>query len=310
MQVLIYGGTRFIGKKVVDNLLASGHQITLISRREALPHPQLNSIKIEREDSYGCLDDMHFDCILDFVAYDVKAVETAVSLMPHTPYIFISTAWIDVYKTGARRFMSFEDSYVRRKIEAEQFLAKIRQHGGKAIICRLPVALGADDHSERFKFYTTRLLTNKSVILPGGGASKTRIAFRDDVAAALSALVTRYDICDELIYEALPDTEISLAEWVGFMAKRLGVEANLVNLDPDFIEGACPEYLDMEPLWREGSYSLSHPNLFKMMQVPITGYRDWISVLCELPEMTSQTGKNPFLQPDVLLREQEFLKRL
>jgi len=310
VRVLIYGGTRFIGKKVVDNLLASGHQVTLISRREASPHPQLNSIKTERENSYECLGDMHFDCILDFMAYDVKAVEAAVSLMPETPYIFISTAWIDVYKTGARRFLSFEDSYVRRKIEAEAFLEKVHQHGRKVIICRLPITLGADDHSERFKFYTTRLLTNKGLILPGGAACKTRIAFRDDVAAALSALVTRYDICDALIYEALPDTEISLAEWVGFMAKRLGVEANLVNLEPDFIEGAFPEYLDMEPLWREGSYSLSHPNLFEMMKVPVTGYREWISVLCELPEMTSQTGKNTFLQPDVLLREQEFLKRL
>ncbi len=94
------------------------------------------------------------------------------------------------------------------------------------------------------------------------------------------------------------------------MTKRLGVEANLINLEPDFIEGAFPEYLDMEPLWREGSYSLSHPNLFEMMKVPVTGYREWISVLCELPEMTSQTGKNTFLQQDVLLREQEFLKRL
>ena len=80
MRVLIYGGTRFIGKIVVDNLLASGHQVTLISRREASPHPQLNSIKIEREDSYGFLGEMHFDCILDFMAYEVKAVETAVSL--------------------------------------------------------------------------------------------------------------------------------------------------------------------------------------------------------------------------------------
>ncbi len=308
MRVLIYGGTRFIGKKVVDNLLASGHQVTLISRREASLHPQLNSIKTEREDSYRCLGEMYFDCILDFMAYDVKAVEAAVSLMPDTPYIFISTAWIDVYKTGARRFLSFEDSYVRRKIEAEAFLEKVHQHGRKVIICRLPITLGADDHSERFKFYTTRLLSNKSLILPGGATCKTRIAFRDDVAAALSALVTRYDICDEVIYEALPDTEFSLAEWVGFMAKRLGVEANLVNLEPDFIEGSFPGYLDMEPLWREGSYSLSHRNLFEMMDVPVTPYQDWISALCELPEMINQTGRNAFLQSDVLLREKEFLR--
>ena len=308
MDVLIYGGTRFIGKKVVDNLLASGHQVTLISRRAASPHPRLTGIKAEREDSYTRLGDRQFDCILDFMAYDVQAVEAAVSLMPDTPYIFVSTAWIDVNKTGARRFLSFEDSYVRRKIEAEAFLQNIRRHGRKAIICRLPITLGADDHSERFKFYTSRLLANKGVILPGGGNNKTRIAFRDDVAAALSALVVRTDSCEEMIYDVLPDAEISLMEYVGLIAKELGVEAHLVNLEPDLIEGYCPGYLDMEPLWREGPYSASYPNLFEMMQVPVTGYRDWISVLCKLPEMTNQSGKNAFLQSDVLLREKEFLR--
>ena len=197
-----------------------------------------------------------------------------------------------------------------RKIEAEDFLENIRKHGRKAVICRLPITLGADDHSERFKFYTTRLLTNKGLILPGGGSGRTRIAFRDDVAAAISALVARNAICKELIYDALPDTEISLAEFVEFIAKGLGVESNPMNLEPDIIEESCPGYLDIEPLWREGSYSLSHPNLFEMMQVPVTAYREWISGLCELPEMMNQTGKNSFLQSDVLLQEREFLERL
>lgn len=310
MQILIYGGTRFIGKKVIANLLTSGHQVTVISRRAASPHPHLTSINTERENSYEYLGDTHFDCILDFMAYDVKAVEDALSLMPDTPYIFISTAWIDVYRTGARCFLPFEDSYVRRKIEAEDFLENIRKHGRKAVICRLPITLGADDHSERFKFYTTRLLTNKGLILPGGGSGRTRIAFRDDVAAAISALVARNAICKELIYDALPDTEISLAEFVEFIAKGLGVESNPMNLEPDIIEESCPGYLDIEPLWREGSYSLSHPNLFEMMQVPVTAYREWISGLCKLPEMMNQTGKNSFLQSDVLLQEREFLERL
>lgn len=310
MDFLIYGGTRFIGKKVVDNLLASGHQVTVISRREASPHPQLTSIKTEREDSYGRLADMHFDCIIDFMAYDVNAVEAAVGLMPKTLYVFVSTAWIDVYKTGARRFLSLEENYVRKKIEAEAFLENICRHSRKAIICRLPITIGADDHSERFKFYTTRLLANKGLILPGGGNSKTRIAFRDDVAAAVSALVVCNDPCEETIYDVLPDAEISLAEYVSLIAKGLGVEAKILELEPDFIEGVYPGFLDKEPLWREGSYSLSHQNLFEKTQVPVTSYREWISVLCGLSEMRSLSGKNAFLRSDVMLREQGLLKRL
>ena len=309
MHVLVYGGTRFIGKTVVDNLLLCGHQVTLVSRREARSHPRLTRIKAEREDSYTHLGDTHFDCILDFMAYDVEAVQAATALMPNTLYIFISTAWIDLHKTGERCFLPFEDNYVRRKIEAEDFLKHVYQHSGKVIICRLPITLGADDHSERFKFYTTRLLTNKGVILPGSGNIKTRIAFRDDVAAALSALVTRNDKFRELIYDALPDTEISLREYLGFIAKEVGVDANLVNLEPDLIDESCPGYLDIEPLWRECSYPLSHPNLFELTEVPVTSYRKWISVLCKLSEMTNQNGKNAFLRSDVLLREREILKR-
>ena len=103
------------------------------------------------------------------------------------------------------------------------------------------------------------------------------------MAAALSALVVRTNSCEEMIYDVLPDAEISLVEYVGLIARELGVEAHLVNLKPDLIDGYFPGYLDMEPLWREGPYSASYPNLFEMMQIPVTGYQTGYQFFASYP---------------------------
>lgn len=308
MRILVYGGTRFIGKKVVWKLLKFGHEVTLISRRETLPHPRLTIIKSEREDCYKLIVDKSFDRILDFIGYDIEAVKSAVTLMPNTPYIFISTAWIDVFETGVREFLPHEINYLKNKIEAEKFLKNIYANSGLVTICRLPITFGEDDHSERLKFYIRRILVNKSLFLPAGGTTMTQIAFCDDVAWALQALVETHNVHLDLIYDVLPVKEISLAEFAGLIMKSLQVKAKIISCDLKSLKRLYPEYLKIEPLWREGPYRSLYPNLFQKMQVPLTRYDEWLKVLCSLPEMKNDEQKHTFLHKDFLAKELALIK--
>jgi len=310
MKILVFGGTRFIGKKVVDVFLSAGHEVTLVSRRAAEPHHLLFCVRAEREDSYNRICNIEFDCIIDFMAYDVGAVEAVARLMPSTPYIFVSTAWIDVYKNGLRQFLPFEEAYVRRKIEAEEFLKNVSFVGRNITICRLPITLGAGDHTERFKFYTSRILVNRGLILPDGGKIKTRFAFLDDVAMALAALATKEPLFQETIFDVLPDEEICLAEFVDLLSEGLGVDVRIFDLKRDVVDRCFSGYLDFEPLWREATYTANHPNLFEYVGGACSKYSEWILELCKLPEMRNEIGKSTFLQLDALRREKELFMRL
>ena len=67
MKVLFYGGTRFVGKALVSNLLSKGHEIFVFTRGN-LPVPEnITHLKGDRsnDEDLKKLSDHSFDLIVD-----------------------------------------------------------------------------------------------------------------------------------------------------------------------------------------------------------------------------------------------------
>ena len=306
MKILVYGGTRFIGKEFVSRLLTAGHRVTVVSRRAAMQHSNLTVLHCEREEAVEYLVRQDFDQVVDFMAYDIDAVRSATGLMQDAPYLFLSTAWIDMFENGGRSFLPHEASYVSRKREAESFLEDLFRAGKKVSICRLPVTLGEEDHTERFKFYAQRVYSNKLLILPDGGEQISKFAFKGDVSCALAAFIEFENKCDSLIFDAHPIQSISLAQMTKIMARALGSDLRQVAISKKRLADQFPDYLKFDPLWREGSYSQKRPNLFTYTGSAVTSYEEWVSKLAKKPEMIKVKSKNIWLTQKFLKREQAF----
>lgn len=304
MKILVYGGTRFIGKEFVGRLLAAGHCVTLVSRRAAKRHSKLTVLHCEREEAAEYLVGQSFDQIVDFMAYNIDAVRSATDLMQDTPYLFLSTAWIDMFENGGRFFLPHEVSYVLRKREAEAFLENLFRAGKKVSICRLPVTLGEEDHTERFKFYAQRIHSTKLLILPDGGEKISKFVFKDDVCRALAAFIEFGNKHESLIFDAHPIQSISLAQMTMIMAKALGSDLRQVAISKKKLAVQFPDYLTFDPLWREGSYREIWPNLFKYTSSTATSYEEWVAKLVKKPEMIKIKSKNIWLTKKFLMREQ------
>src|SRR5690606_25033551 len=98
MRLLVIGGTRFVGKHIVEEAVRRGHELTLFNRG-SMPAPTGVSRVItgDRNTDLARLSDGHWDAVVDTSAYLPRQVRSAAALLePRVEhYLFIST--VSVY---------------------------------------------------------------------------------------------------------------------------------------------------------------------------------------------------------------------
>ena len=67
MQILILGGTRFLGKRVVEHFVPHDVEVTVLSRRRVGELRNVNFICADRTLGLKKLINRRFDLVLDFI---------------------------------------------------------------------------------------------------------------------------------------------------------------------------------------------------------------------------------------------------
>ena len=98
LKVLFYGGTRFVGKALVSNLLSKGHEIFVFTRGN-LPVPQnINHLKGDRsnDEDLKKLSDHSFDLIVDSSGRKLEDTQRLLEFsgLPNYRFIYISSAGV------------------------------------------------------------------------------------------------------------------------------------------------------------------------------------------------------------------------
>ncbi len=67
MRLLILGGTKFVGRHLVDAARARGHDVVLFNRGKTNPRAfrDLEHVKGDRERDLGALAGRNFDAVID-----------------------------------------------------------------------------------------------------------------------------------------------------------------------------------------------------------------------------------------------------
>src|SRR4051812_22616540 len=116
MDVLVMGGTRFVGYHLVWRLLAGGHRVTLVNRG-TLGDPfgaRVERLVADRTtaDLGALLGERRFDAAVDFAAYhpgDVRQVLAALGGGRVGHYVFISTGQVYLVREPRPRPAREED---------------------------------------------------------------------------------------------------------------------------------------------------------------------------------------------------------
>jgi nucleoside-diphosphate-sugar epimerase len=252
LDVLLIGGSGFLGHPVARALLEAGHRVATLTRgARALPEGvrALTADRTDRESLARVLEGQRFDLTVDFLVYDAIDIE-ALLFVPYAAlgrYVMISTGQVYMVTEGARPPFREDDAegavveepaidsadhgqweYGVGKRRAERTLLSLRStHGVRAAILRLPMIQGEADGSRRLWAYLERMLDGGPLVLPDGGRQLVRFVHSGDVARAIAWLAIHPPRA--AIYNlAQPDAQ-TLRDFLRAVARAAGVGPSLVD---------------------------------------------------------------------------------
>ncbi|UHA74844.1 NAD-dependent epimerase/dehydratase family protein [Paenibacillus sp. 481] len=204
-DILILGGTRFVGKKLVNLLLQQGYNVTIGTRGRTDDGfgDQVNRVQLDR----GSLESLQttvgakkWDIVYDNLCYTPSDARHACKVFANNvnQYIVISTLSVYDFKEEAVTEADFnpyelsipEEVYTRSELTyqagkryAEAVLFQQASFPVSAV--RLPIILGLDDYTKRLHFHIEHIRNGTPIGLPNPEAN---ISFIDsDEAAAFLA---------------------------------------------------------------------------------------------------------------------------
>ena len=254
-NILILGGTMFVGRTVTEKLIASGkYNITLFNRGKsntglfndvARLHGDRETADIEK------IYDQHWDCIIDFSGYYPLTFEKLLKGIDGKVgrYIFISTVSVfDVPKysgqliteqfptqpcSEAQKVSPLMDAYGEKKAEMERIL--MSHTALDKIIFRPSFIYGKYDWTERFYYWLYRVQNCPQFLLPDdGNPRKISLTNADDLTTALLMAIEIEK--HATVYNTISTQSISIREMVHEAATAFGKQPEIITANPKQLE--------------------------------------------------------------------------
>ena len=278
MDALVIGGTRFIGRHTVSELLAHDYDVTVFNRgnhENPFAVDRVTHVAGDRTDEdtlERAAREIEPDVVVDCVAYHPEEVRHAVAVFADSRYVVVSSGAAygveEIPKREGETALcecSDEqatddswDSYGPRKAEIDRVVADAGTEGTAAMSVRPPVVYGPHDYTERFDYWIDRIATHDRVLVPGDGDCLRHLVFVEDVARALRIVAETGDPGEA--YNVGDRRLPILAEWVRVIADALdtGVEIVTANARELAVADLAPEDF---PLYRAYPHVLSTAKL-------------------------------------------------
>ena len=208
MRVIVLGGTWFVGRAIVEALVAGGHSVLIVHRGISEPAglPEAPHLHAERRDwpaRRAALVEFHPDAAVDVSAENAVGAEAALSALP--PGIgLVALSSCDVYRayeavrSGEQTdaVPLTEDCPLRatRHIEGPQWenleIEDVYRAAG-ATVLRLGMVYGEHDYQHRFEPVLRRVRAGRALLPVGTGGFLFSRIYAGDVARAVLAALGR-----------------------------------------------------------------------------------------------------------------------
>lgn len=197
MKILILGGTRFIGRHLVNSARAHGHDVALFNRGQTNPDlfRRLKTIRGDRERDFGKISGQ-WDAVIDTCGYLPRIVRLSAEALKDKVgrYIFISS--VSVYASFSK--MGINESHPLGKLQDETveeitgatygplkaLCEKTVQdiYGPNSLIIRPGLVVGPHDPTDRFTYWPLRIAQGGDVLTPDKPSAMTQFIDARDLA--------------------------------------------------------------------------------------------------------------------------------
>ncbi len=262
LQLLVLGGTGFLGPHVVAAARARGHQITLFNRGKTNPHlfPDLETLIGDRDGKLDALEGRRWHGVVDTSGYVPRIVKMSAELLaPNVDtYLFVSTisVYVESKQAGLDESAALATMPDPTSEDVPQFYGALKAlcekaataaMSGRACNVRPGLIVGPGDESDRYTYWPVKIAGGGSVLAPGDGQDPVQfIDARDLAEFIVLALEQRLSKTYNLV-----GPRETLA-WQSFLERTrtaIGSSAELVWVGESFLEQEKVQpWMDM-PAW-------------------------------------------------------------
>jgi nucleoside-diphosphate-sugar epimerase len=268
VRIVVIGGTRFIGRALVDELLGAGHEVLVVHRGESEPAglpdvPHLHVHRRELRERAAELREFAPDAMADLSAMTGADAAAALGSVPGDLRLLVASS-MDVYRAFSSLWAGTvtdplpltEDSPVRdgpppdrdyvmegydydpaayEKLDVEAaYLAR----GG--VVCRLPLVYGPHDYKRREDFVLRRVRAGRRRIPTGAGGFLWSRGHVAEMARGMRLALEHPDSGGEA-FNLCEAQCAPLRLWMEWILDAAGADVELVRVPEDVL----PEDLDI-----------------------------------------------------------------
>ncbi len=326
LNILILGGTGFLGPKVVERAIERGHTVTLFNRGRTNTHlfPDLEKLQGDRDGDLVALEGRDWDAVIDTSGYVPRIVKMSAELLADhcKHYTFIST--ISVYAGAPRAGLDETDpvgtledptveeitgqTYGPLKALCEQ--AAEEAMPGRVAVIRPGLIVGPGDNTDRFTYWPVRIARGGEVLAPDSPDAAAQVIDVRDLANWMILCVEK-NVTG--VYNATgPNKPMTFGEMLEGCRKGVGSDAIFTWVPTEFLrEHQVAPWSDM-PVWvpAEGDYTgFAQRSIEKAVRAGLTfrpisdTARDTLAWYMTLPEERQarlRAGISPEREAEVL----------
>lgn len=248
-EILVIGGNRYFGKRLIARLLAAGNRVTVLNRGSSPPPPGATHLVADRNDEKSLTDALGsqvFDVVVDQVCYTPRQAEIARRVFAGRTGRYVMTSTVEVYEYEDSIALVREDAVDPLSVTVDtelpwddpEFLESHYGEGkrqAEAVFAAAPdfpytavrvahVLGGDDDFTGRLDHYADRIRTGEPIAVPFSNQPATYIhveeiadflawaageEFTGPVNAASHGLLTTVELC-EAVTAHLPRGKVVL----------------------------------------------------------------------------------------------------
>ncbi|KQX66946.1 NAD-dependent epimerase/dehydratase family protein [Paenibacillus sp. Root444D2] len=204
MNILILGGTKFLGRALTEAALAKGHEVTLFHRgqHDANAFPQVRHIHGDRYVDLHLLQEHEWDAVIDTSGYQPEVVDAAAKLLKDRVKHFTFISTVSVYDDLRKE--NLNESAPVAELESVETIDPGRRYGALKALCEQAVnqsfpdrslvirpglIVGPYDASDRFTYWPSRFHRGGDVLVPLPKERKLQFIDVRDLSAWIIRLV-------------------------------------------------------------------------------------------------------------------------
>ncbi len=246
MNILVLGGSNFIGWKLLAVLGQTGHRVTVFNRgnqQRQYPKNVVHHIVDRRDEKQlaSALGSEQFDVAYDMCGYVEDDMVHVLKILRGRvgKYVFVSTAatyadpfLLPLTEEAKQGVHSRWGAYGAAKLACERMLLSAHEHSSSpCVIVRPSYVYGVGNSINREAFIFDRISKGRTLLLPSGGEAIMQLGEVGDLCQALY-LLAEHHVASGECYNISGSELVTLSGLVQLISDIMGADFQTVTVNP------------------------------------------------------------------------------